>query len=79
MRPLYTSERTSAPDIGERVRAPADVRTAIPAGGLGEVIYVAGGSRFTMPACSDNGEEIPRGTKVCDPAHSPGLPTCAAV
>lgn len=64
VRPLYSSESTSAPAIGELMRAPAEVRTSIPLDGLGEVIYIAGGSRFVMPARSESGSEIGRGTKV---------------
>lgn len=64
VRPLYSSESTSAPDIDELVRSPAEVRTTIPHGGLGEIVYVAGGSRIAMPARSESGNEIGRGTKV---------------
>jgi hypothetical protein len=64
VRPLYRSQSTSLPDINELVRAPAQVRTAIPAAGVGEVVYVAGATRFTMPARSAEETAIASGTRV---------------
>lgn len=64
VRPLYRSQSSSLPDIDELVRSPAHVRTAIPAAGVGEVVYVAGGSRFTMPARSAEETAIASGTRV---------------
>ena len=42
----------------------AEVITPIPERGMGEVAYVARDSRYTAPARSTTGEEIPRGTGV---------------
>jgi hypothetical protein len=64
VRPLYRSESSSAPTMSAVVRAPADVITTIPALGTGEIVYLAGGSRSTMPARSETGSDILMGTKV---------------
>ena len=44
--------------------APGQVLTPIPEHGLGEVVYVARGSRFAAPARSIDGRAIPTDTKV---------------
>jgi hypothetical protein len=42
----------------------AEVTVAIPATGIGEIAYVAMGSRNLSPAQTDGGEEIPRFSNV---------------
>ncbi len=44
--------------------APGRVVTSIPEKGLGEVMYVARGTRFNSPARSIDGRPIPQGTSI---------------
>ena len=55
-----SSEATVAALVGET----AEVITAIPRDGLGEIAYVARGSRYNAPARSDTGAIIPAFTQV---------------
>ncbi len=64
VRPLYRSQTSSVPDIDEVLRAPARVRTPIPAGGTGEIVFVAGGRRSSLPARTEDGSEIAGGIQV---------------
>jgi membrane protein implicated in regulation of membrane protease activity len=40
------------------------VAAGIPEGRVGQINYTIKGSRFTAPAVSNDGTEIPRGTRV---------------
>ena len=42
----------------------AAVISPIPAGGVGEIAYVQGGSRYSAPARAEDGTAIPTGTTV---------------
>ncbi len=55
-----SSEVKMASLVGET----AEVTVAIPATGMGEIAYVAMGSRNVSPARTDSGEEIPRFSNV---------------
>jgi membrane protein implicated in regulation of membrane protease activity len=52
---FQATEGSSEPRTSELVGLEAEVITAIPAQGLGEIAYVARGSRFTAPARSEDG------------------------
>jgi hypothetical protein len=52
---------------------PARVVSPIRAGGVGEIIYVKGGVRFTAGARSEDGEPIARGTEVVILRYERGL------
>ena len=41
-----------------------ELTVGIPAGGVGEITFLAGGTRAAAPARSENGSAIPRGTTV---------------
>lgn len=43
---------------------PAEIITPIPEGGVGEISYVAGGTRLCAPARSVSGKAVPRGATV---------------
>ncbi len=64
VRPLYRSQTSSVADIDEVLRTPARVRTPIPAGGTGEIVFVAGGRRSSLPARTEDGSEIAGGVQV---------------
>jgi membrane protein implicated in regulation of membrane protease activity len=51
---------SSEPTVATLVGGEAEVITSIPAEGLGEIAYVARGSRFTAPARSETGAPIAR-------------------
>jgi membrane protein implicated in regulation of membrane protease activity len=53
-------QASSEPEVAMVVGMPAEVTVAIPAGGVGEIAYVAGGGRFTGVARSETGQEVPR-------------------
>jgi hypothetical protein len=46
------------------MNAAAVVRVSIPSDGFGEVVLTAGGTRFPMPARSEEGREIVTGQRV---------------
>lgn len=67
----YASWRVTRASIGsseirtrELVGAAGEVVTPIPAGGVGEVVVVVGGQRFTNAARDVDGGDIPRGASV---------------
>jgi membrane protein implicated in regulation of membrane protease activity len=53
---FQATEGSSEPRVSELVGLEAEVITPIPAQGLGEIAYVARGSRFTAPARSEDGK-----------------------
>jgi membrane protein implicated in regulation of membrane protease activity len=53
---FQATEGSSEPRVGELVGLEAEVITPIPTQGLGEIAYVARGSRFTAPARSEDGK-----------------------
>jgi hypothetical protein len=53
-------QASSEPEVAMVVGLPAEVTVAIPAGGVGEIAYVARGGRFTAVAHSETGAEILR-------------------
>jgi len=42
----------------------ASIITPIPAGGVGEIAYVQGGTRYTAPARTESGSAVPAGKPV---------------
>ncbi len=52
---------------------PARVVSSIRAGGVGEIVYVKNGTRFTAGAAGSNGEPIPRGTEVVILSYEKGI------
>lgn len=56
---FQVTEGSSEPRISELVGLEAEVITPIPLQGLGEIAYVARGSRFTAPARSEDGKPHP--------------------
>lgn len=62
--PMYKCQSNSVISSESIVNTIADVITPIPLEGLGEVSYIAGGSKYTSPAKSLNQEEISKGTQV---------------
>ena len=57
-------QSSSEAKVSNLVGATATITTPIPAEGVGEIAYVSGGSRYTAPARSLNGKEIPNGRAV---------------
>jgi membrane protein implicated in regulation of membrane protease activity len=53
---FQATEGSSEPRVSELVGLEAEVITPIPTQGLGEIAYVARGSRFTAPARSEDGK-----------------------
>jgi membrane protein implicated in regulation of membrane protease activity len=53
---FQATEGSSEPRVSELVGLEAEVITPIPAQGLGDIAYVARGSRFTAPARSEDGK-----------------------
>ncbi|MGE5474348.1 MAG: hypothetical protein ACM3UU_09025 [Ignavibacteriales bacterium] len=62
--PMYKCQSNSVISNESITNTIADVITPIPSDGLGEVAYIAGGSKYTSPAKSLNQEEIPKGRQV---------------
>ncbi|MGE5327942.1 MAG: hypothetical protein ACM3KR_00335 [Deltaproteobacteria bacterium] len=62
--PMYKCQSNSLISNESITNILADVITPIPVEGLGEVAYIAGGSKYTSPAKSLNQEEILKGTQV---------------
>jgi membrane protein implicated in regulation of membrane protease activity len=56
---FQATEGSSEPRISELVGLEAEVITPIPLQGLGEIAYVARGSRFTAPVRSEEGKPYP--------------------
>jgi class 3 adenylate cyclase len=61
---FQVTESSSEAHVMELVGLEAEVITAIPLQGLGEVAYVARGTRFTAPARSEDGKLHPAPSKV---------------
>lgn len=61
---IYDSQSNSNFSSEELVDVEAVVVTPIPRSGLGEIAFIAGGTRTTMPAHSLDGKEIEKGAKV---------------
>jgi membrane protein implicated in regulation of membrane protease activity len=61
---LATAQSTSHPRAGEAVGIDAEITVAIPNEGLGEIAYTLRGSRFTSPARTVDGKELPAGKAV---------------
>jgi hypothetical protein len=53
---FQATEGSSEPRVSELVGLEAEVITPVPSQGLGEIAYVARGSRFTAPARSEDGK-----------------------
>lgn len=62
--PMYKCQSNSVISNESISNTVADVITPIPLEGLGEVTYVASGSKYISPAKSLNQEEIPKGSQV---------------
>jgi len=58
------TQSTSAVSPRQVLGKPAEVITAIPKDGVGEIAYVLGGRRFNAPARSEDGHPIPRHASV---------------
>jgi membrane protein implicated in regulation of membrane protease activity len=56
---FQATEGSSEARVGELVGLEAEVITPIPSQGLGEIAYVARGTRFTAPARSEDGKPHP--------------------
>jgi membrane protein implicated in regulation of membrane protease activity len=56
---FQATESSSEPRLSELIGLQAEVITSIPPQGLGEIAYVARGSRFTAPARSEDGKPHP--------------------
>jgi len=58
------TQSSSESQVGRLVGAEAMVLTPIPSGGVGEIAYVHGGSRYTAPARAEDGQPIANGAPV---------------
>ncbi|MCL5103351.1 MAG: NfeD family protein [Armatimonadetes bacterium] len=58
------AQASSEATLSEVLGCEAEVITSIPGDRVGEIAYVIKGSRYTAPATSADGEEIPRGAQV---------------
>ncbi len=58
------TQSSSEARVSSLVGQTASIITPIPAEGVGEIAYVRGGSRYTAPARSENGEPISAGKAV---------------
>ena len=58
------TEGNTLPSLQDAVGTEVEVTIAIPAGGTGEVAYVAGGTRQTGLACAEAGQSFPQGARV---------------
>lgn len=58
------TQASSEAQVHELIGCPATVITSIPQGGVGEIAYVQGGTRYTAPARSESGAAIPQGQVV---------------
>lgn len=61
---LIKQQASSEPRTNELIGTTAEVTVGIPKGGTGEIGYTTMGSRYTGPAVSTSGEEIPARTIV---------------
>lgn len=62
--PLQRAQVSTARSQTDAIGHLAEVTVAIPADGLGEVVYVQGGTRLSSPASSENNESIEQGSMV---------------
>ncbi|HWI57830.1 MAG TPA: NfeD family protein [Bacillota bacterium] len=58
------TESSSESCVASLVGQTASIVTPIPAGGVGEIAYIQGGSRYTAPARTENGTPVPAGKPV---------------
>ncbi len=58
------AQASSEATLAEVLGCEAEVITCIPGDRVGEIAYVIKGSRYTSPAVSADGEDLPRGTRV---------------
>lgn len=58
------TQSSSESRVGTLLGHAANVITPIPAGGVGEIAYVHGGSRYTAPAREESGKGVTAGTEV---------------
>jgi hypothetical protein len=58
------TQSSSAVSPRQSLGKPAEVITAIPKNGAGEIAYVLGGRRFTAPARTEDGHPIPHNASV---------------
>jgi membrane protein implicated in regulation of membrane protease activity len=63
-RVLMATQGSTAVQIGELAGQAGEVTAPIPEGKVGEVVFVARGTRMRSPARSADGRAIPRGTMV---------------
>ena len=56
---MQATQGSSQPRPGEEIGVDAEVTVPIPNNGLGEIAYVLRGSRFTHPARTVDGKELP--------------------
>lgn len=58
------TQASSESKVASLAGRPATVISPIPEGGVGEIAYVDGGSRYNTPARAEGGVAVPSGTKV---------------
>jgi len=56
---MQATQASSHARAGEEIGLEAEVTVSIPNGGMGEIAYVVRGSRFTNPARTIDGKELP--------------------
>jgi len=61
---VRASDSSSESQVATLVGHVATVITPIPAGGVGEIAYVQGGTRYTAPAREENGSPVANGSEV---------------
>ncbi len=61
---VRASDSSSESQVATLVGHVATVITPIPAGGVGEIAYVQGGSRYTAPAREESGTAVGNGSEV---------------
>ena len=64
VRIFIRAQGTSEATLSETLGCKADVITTIPGDRVGEIAYVIKGSRYTAPAASADGADLPRGARV---------------
>jgi len=65
LRQIFTRTQSSSESkVGDLVGVVAHIITPIPENGVGEIAYVAGGSRYTAPAREEKGLAVPSGRAV---------------
>ena len=58
------TQSSSESQVGRLIGASGTIITPIPAGGVGEIAYVQGGSRYTAPARTEDGRAVSSGATV---------------